>query len=212
VTDSTSDREPNSSSKLVKVVSSSRSKPMQKLTEGVQQSKLAAQGPAIGPLWPAGTSDLAASNTVSRTDNRKRNGPTDCGSTAAVKGGSPTPGSAATATVKQEAAVAAPLAAAAAAAVQTGSSGQRGGSLPGRSFTKPQGSNSLPNLKPRGEGRWQVFLCAQGLKYLYVGQYNSLEEAIPARDLAVLAVHGESAAFTKLTVLVSNPAGEWTGA
>jgi hypothetical protein len=26
---------------------------------------------------------------------------------------------------------------------------------------------SFPNLKPRGQGRWQVFLCAQGLKYLY---------------------------------------------
>ncbi|WIA15025.1 hypothetical protein OEZ85_001726 [Tetradesmus obliquus] len=52
------------------------------------------------------------------------------------------------------------------------------------------GTGSLPNLKPRGQGRWQVFLCAQGLKYLYVGQYENLPDAKHARDLAVLAVHG----------------------
>lgn len=35
-------------------------------------------------------------------------------------------------------------------------------------------TGSLPNLKPRGQGRWQVFLCAQGLKYLYVGQVSGV--------------------------------------
>lgn len=37
-----------------------------------------------------------------------------------------------------------------------------------------EATGSLPNLKPRGQGRWQVFLCAQGLKYLYVGQVSRL--------------------------------------
>ncbi|WIA35214.1 hypothetical protein OEZ86_003677 [Tetradesmus obliquus] len=70
---------------------------------------------------------------------------------------------------------------AAAAAAATGA---------GLQVAPADGTGSLPNLKPRGQGRWQVFLCAQGLKYLYVGQYENLPDAKHARDLAVLAVHG----------------------
>eukprot|EP00775_Hariotina_reticulata_P012360 gene12360-12495_t len=47
--------------------------------------------------------------------------------------------------------------------------------------------------------------AAGGLKYLYVGQYNSLEEAIPARDLAVLAVHGVREHKGVLEVFLGTP-------
>lgn len=51
-----------------------------------------------------------------------------------------------------------------------GSKGSAADAVPMAMKRNSDMTGSLPNLKPRGQGRWQVFLCAQGLKYLYVGQ------------------------------------------
>jgi hypothetical protein len=43
-------------------------------------------------------------------------------------------------------------------------------------------------------GRYEAFLATPPFRYLYIGQFRTVSEAVAARDTALLAIYGEEAA------------------